>query len=159
MNMKNIGLKIFVAVVVAAVAIVAGIGFYVSGTPRHARAEKSDRMRENNLSQISNAVNVYWSSNNKRMPTTLEELQNQKNGQVGYAYVESLKDPVTHQDYEYLPTSTSTYKLCAAFETKATSHFSPSSIFTDHEAGRQCFEMNVQGWPVKPDGSPIPREM
>ncbi len=143
---KSIGLKIFVALVVAVVVIVAGIGFYLSGTPSHTRAEKLDQQRVNDLMQIANAVETYYMTKDV-LPTTLHDLKNQK-----YAYIESLADPVTHEPYEYRETLTGSYELCATFQTDNTKdnviQARPAypvgfGNTWQHPVGKKCFELKV----------------
>lgn len=155
--MKNpVGLKVFVAVVVLAVAIVAGIGFYVSGTPSQVRKEKLDQQRVNQLMQISNAVQNYYMTKSI-LPTTLDDLKNQQ-----FAYFESLADPLTREPYAYRVASSTAYELCATFQTDdAKTSAGPSrpaypvpvgfglENTWQHPAGNKCFTLNMNALPEK----------
>mgnify|MGYP001582344461 CR=1 FL=1 len=138
------GLKILIAIVVAAVVIVVGIGFYLSGTPSNARAEKLDQQRVNDLTQIQNAVENYYTTRNI-LPKTFDDLKNQ------YGYIE-LVDPLTHEQYEYRETATTAYELCATFQTDTTNEkqtfvrpkypgFEP---LWQHPAEKKCFSHTVR---------------
>ncbi len=153
---QAIGLKVFVAVVVAAVATVVGIGLYLSGTPSQARALRADQQRVNQLQQISGAVENYYVTKSV-LPTTLDDLKNQ------HGYFESLADPVTHEVYAYRVASSTEYELCATFQTDSTKdntmQASPAYPVPvgfgigntwQHAVGKKCFELNVNASLVKP---------
>ena len=149
------GLKILIAIVVAAVVIVVGIGFYLSGTPSNARAEKLDQQRVNDLMEISNAINAYSTPNNK-LPHLLGTLRFMH---PDSPYPQSIHDPLTGQPYEYDPYSPLNYRLCATFQTDTTKdraiqkrpkYPSDNENFWLHPAGKKCFSFNVRAKPGQP---------
>lgn len=144
--MKNIKIRTILAVIASlAVIDVAVIGFVLSGTPQEQRLRRTDEQRISDLQNIANAIDQYWYYN-RQLPTDLQTLTKQRN-----IYITSLNDPTTGADYEYLHASTSTYDLCASFETdseKNSSNLSiprmPAETFWLHPIGRRCLRIDIQ---------------
>lgn len=141
---KNIGLNIFTGVVVAAVVAVAGIGFYLSGTPNAARARKLDEQRVNQLQQISYAVQNYYSAKGA-LPVTLDDVKNQQ-----FAYIESATDPITKGAYAYRVTSSTGYELCATFQTDNAKERASFGNTWRHSIGNTCFSRQANSAPSIP---------
>lgn len=145
--MKIKGITIFSGLVIASVGVAIIAGFIVMGSPSMERARQADQQRINHLQQISYAMDSYWSFN-KNLPTSLEMLRNERN-----VYVESLNDPQTRDLYEYRTTGTSTYDLCATFQTDSGQtekgevrpmYSGPGSpSFWQHTTGKKCFSLKV----------------
>ena len=141
-------LIIFIAIVVAAVVIVVGIGLYLSGTPSRARAEKFDQQRVNDLMQITGTIDSYYNDTHEKLPDSLQELN------ARYPLFTPLADPLTHKSYEYRVVSTTTYELCATFQTdqQTQTAFVPRPIYDKgmpswrHPIGRTCFTRTVTAW-------------
>lgn len=154
--MKITGKNIFLAWVIAVVAVVVIGGLFLSGTPSRQRARRFDEQRVNDLQSISSAIDQVYNSQTDggKIPDTLESLRNRRD-----IYVNSLVDPETNQVYEYRPTGLDAYSLCANFATDGSelrNDRNPSAIypkglgvgtdFWDHPAGKKCFEITVQKW-------------
>lgn len=91
------------------VAIVASIiGGYLSvGSPSQARSQQFDQRRVENLSSIQYEIINYW-SRTRKLPATIDEMANIN--QTAYP-----TDPESGMPYEYIPTSSLTFELCATF--------------------------------------------
>ena len=72
-------------------------------------------------------------------------------------YVRSLKDTRTQEPYEFRATATSTYELCASFETDSDAELARSvsrppdvqgQDFWKHPIGRKCYTLPVR---INPD--------
>ena len=149
---KDMGPKIFVGAVILVVAAAAIGGLFVAGAPSQERARQFDNRRINDLQQLSQAVDQYW-TRNARLPEALTDLQNRRE-----YYVPSLLDPRTKDAYEYRVTAGKTYELCASFETDASTdalrdkyaqpYYSPEGTdFWGHGLGRVCFTIEAQNVP------------
>jgi hypothetical protein len=111
-------------------------GIFVLGSPAEERRRRLDERRIENLSEIAQAVDLYWTRHG-RLPSSLEELRREPGATIADT------DPVTHRAYEYRP-ATDRYELCAAFD-RASDRSSPyRGAFWSHGAGRQCFQREVQ---------------
>ena len=115
-------------------ALVVGIGLYVSGSPAAAREEAIDGRRIRNLRDTKAEVYSYWRWYHA-LPATIDSASPVP------ADSASHRDPVTGTPYEYRVTSDSTYELCAVFAL-------PSRGETDvdwrHPAGRHCFPVSMR---------------
>ncbi|TAK05654.1 hypothetical protein EPO33_00710 [Patescibacteria group bacterium] len=149
---KDMGKKIFVGAVILAVAAAAIGGLFVAGSPSQERARQFDARRINDLQQLSQAVDQYW-TRNARLPEALTDLQNRRE-----YYVPSLLDPRTQEAYEYRVTAGKTYEMCATFETDATAeaaqdkyarpyYVGQGADFWKHGQGRTCFTIEAQNVP------------
>lgn len=144
-------IRIFTITITVIVTAVALTGLFLSGSPVVERMRRLDTQRVNDLQQISYALDSYWGTQQK-LPTTLDQLQTSRD-----VFVQNIRDPQTALAYEYRITSTSTYELCAGFETSSdvsgkTSDYSVASPvpiesmprFWTHGAGRTCFAINIR---------------
>ena len=124
-----------VVVVVAALAVLGALGggFYLIGPPADERARRLDARRQNDLQQLSRAVNVYW-TRNSRLPTSLDEISREAGADV-YS-----RDPERGEAYEYTQKSSDSYEICATF----TGDSDTRADFWSHGAGRQCFRINAR---------------
>lgn len=149
---KDLGQKIFVGAVILAVAAAAVGGLFVAGAPSQERARQFDNRRINDLQQLTQAVDQYW-TRNARLPEALADLQNRRE-----YYIPSLLDPRTKESYEYIVTAGKNYELCAVFETDASTEAAkakysqpypmPGGVdFWAHGLGRVCFTIEAQNVP------------
>ncbi len=132
-----------IAVLVVFIATVSG-GFVLSGTPQFRQRLLRDQQRIMELQNIQWQIQSYYERIG-RLPVSLEEIST--------GYVPKMpQDPLTGQLYEYIPSDSLEYKLCAVFETddKQTSettkptYYEPFSEFNwSHPAGPYCFELKV----------------
>lgn len=142
-------MKIFIGIVIAAVSAVVITGFILSGTPTNERLRRFDGQRVSDLQQIANTVDVYW-NNTHALPESLDVMENNRN-----YYLPILTDPTTNERYVYRVMATTTYELCATFETDATTEdakarrpeYEAPGGFWKHPAGPKCFSLEVQKWP------------
>lgn len=130
--------------VVASVAILGSIvwGFSVLGSPQTQRLIKSDDAKVNDLMNISNAVQNYYSIN-KVLPKNTSEL-------ATLNYGLNLVDSQTKKPYEYIVKSKTNFEVCAEFN-KATSDATVPNIYARpvgytswaHDKGRYCFPQTI----------------
>jgi type II secretory pathway pseudopilin PulG len=148
-------LKVGVIVVIL-VAVVYGL--FLSGIPTSERQRRLDERRVVDLQSISNAIDQYYSVSGKRLPVTLEDMQAYPS-----IYIPSLVDPVTGAPYEYSSVTTSTYELCAMFDTEAVgtdtaakyAQMGLSTVWV-HPTGRTCFSLKAHVIPAKSTFIPMP---
>jgi hypothetical protein len=137
-------LRWFAVAVSAAVAVAIVVALVLAGSPGRARAVQLDDRRETDLAAIASAVDLYWEWH-ERLPTSLEELAGERR-----VSVPSLEDPARGEPYEYRIMGERSYELCATFEepdreAESTPYgAAPGARFWLHEAGRQCFDVEVR---------------
>ena len=125
------GTLVTVAVTAAVVA-----GIYVLGSPLEERARRLDERRVQDLSGISQAIDVYWTRQSS-LPSSLNQLREETGATV------TMNDPVTSAPYEFRTLDEQKYELCASFEGESRdSERLLGAGFWTHRAGRQCFERN-----------------
>ncbi|NEO97371.1 MAG: hypothetical protein F6K58_01380 [Symploca sp. SIO2E9] len=133
---------------VATVAVVIGIvaGFWVVGTPNRQRLIAADRERIQDLERIARSLYQQAEQTQNRgkvfeLPELLEER-------------DSNTDLITNTPYEYRRQSSTTYELCANFDTDSATYRlqqAPSGSSREnwqHPQGRHCFEFNVLEEPL-----------
>ncbi len=130
--------------VVSTVALV--VGFLLVGNPRNQQMVVRDNNRVQTLQQLSYMINSDYQGVVKDAPTTRQlpsNLNEIGQGGIGLTY----KDPLTGTPYEYVPSSGSSYKLCATFETNSSSDnrglINPTTLNWSHTAGRYCFTIDA----------------
>jgi hypothetical protein len=140
--------KIFVwgTVVIVLAAVVAG--FFVIGSPKTERARRFDYERVAHLQETQSQIIFYWQSK-ERLPVTLGNLSDSISGYV------APTDPETGASYEYVITGTTTFKLCATFnsasetdpnmEAQTKYAMYPGGVMENwsHGAGQACFERTI----------------
>jgi len=116
------------------VALVVGIGLYVSGSPATARQEMLDGRRVRDLRDAKTEIYSYWHRYHA-LPAAIDSISPVPADSAGH------RDPVTGTPYEYRVTSDSTYELCAVFALP-----SPAEADVDwrHPAGRHCFPVTLK---------------
>lgn len=134
----------------AAVVLIAIIsGFFIVGTPAHARLMRLDNQRVSDLQSIQWQLVNYWQAKQK-LPATLEGLSDPL---AGYPIP---TDPETNEPYEYAAKGNASFELCATF---ALENENPStgiaydvarpakgSLTADswaHANGRVCFDRTI----------------
>ena len=148
--MKITGFHVFIGTVTLAVAAAVITGFVIIGSPSAERTRRFDQQRVNDIQQISYAVDAYWTQV-KALPPSLGSLMSNN-----FYYVSNINDPLSKQPYEYRIVSTSTYELCATFESDSTKasgaqkdmamyapYPSNMEIFLKHGTGRVCAVFHV----------------
>ena len=130
--------------IIAGVIILGSIvwGFAVLGSPATQRLYKYDEQKINDLMNINNQVNSFYSVKGN-LPLTLEEMAN------GNYYV-PVVDSQTGKSYEYGKIGDTTYTLCAEFNKDSRDNNNlarPVGPFGDqswtHPAGRYCFKETI----------------
>jgi hypothetical protein len=122
--------------VAVAAAVIAGI--YVLGSPLEERARRLDDRRVEDLSGISQALDVYWTRQSS-LPASLDRLRPETGANV------TTVDPATGAPYEYRALEGGKYELCASFEGESRETARRvNAVFWTHRAGRQCFEREAQ---------------
>lgn len=137
--------------VVASVVVIGSIvwGFAVLGSPQTQRLFKYDDQKINDLININNAVDNYYSMR-QVLPKDFAEL-------ATINYYMSVVDAETQKPYEYIVTGNNSYQLCAEFnkasnEDTVSSQAYPMGGFSwTHGAGRHCFtrSVNLDNFPVE----------
>ena len=145
-------LKISGGIITMIVLSVVVYGIILIGTPAMQKAKTLDNQRISDLMGIQNQI-VYSQWETKGMvPTSLSTLNDPISG-----YVVPV-DPKTNQSYEYTKISTSSFELCATFETLNTATTSNTIMAApvsypningttnenwQHKIGRTCFTRTI----------------
>ena len=125
-----------VVTVAVTAAVVAGI--YLLGAPSEERARRLDERRVQDLSGVSQAIDLYWTRQSS-LPATLEQLRSETGANV------TVTDPVTNAPYEFRFLEEGKYELCASFEGESReSEGRLDAGFWTHRAGRQCFQRDAR---------------
>ncbi len=146
----------------AALVAVVAAEFFIVGTPAEQRRERLDQQRISDLQTLQNQVLNYWIRKEK-IPQKAEELEDDISG------FRVPRDPDTGEPYEYRPTGTLSFELCATFATNTVSGAAivpsvprPTILFErkpypngeenwDHGAGRTCFTRTIDPELYKPE--------
>ncbi len=127
---------------VIVLAIIIG-AFIVVGSPQKQRAIRFDNQRVSELQQVQWQIINYWQTRGE-LPLALEVLNSDLSG------FRVPNDPETKQPYEYAVLGKKKFELCATFS-YGTDTSSGSAVYPyydgtqsfDHEAGRDCFEREI----------------
>ena len=131
------------AVTVLVIAAIVG-GMVVIGSPWEARRLRLDEQRVHHLQVISSAAEQHAAAYGE-LPATLDELQ-----RPPQRFPIPTGDPVSGEPYEYQVTGTSTYELCAHFDSASEAGARMRGLW-EHPAGRHCFALEV---PPEPRHNP-----
>ncbi len=143
--------RLFVGAIVLVVVGSIALGLYMAGSPAKERLRRLDEQRIQDLSQISSAVQQFYGLH-EHLPDQLAELKTMPNAFLSEA---QLLDPNTHEAYDYRSLTTSTYELCARFDTDSKTEVSPPMapiypmrvgvMMTDwnHGIGQGCFPFSI----------------
>jgi len=146
-------IKIFTRLVIAIVAVIVIVGFFIAGSPFKQRLVRFDRERVNDLQMIQGQIVNFW-INKEKLPASLNDLKDNISGFVAPV------DPETGNPYEYRVKGNLTFELCANFN--FTSKEGAVNISApayprygieenwNHSAGRVCFERNIDPDIYKP---------
>ena len=144
--------KQLISAIIASTAVALAVitGLFIAGSPAEERTRRMDDQRVEDLRYISYAVESYY-QNEGVLPASLEEAARQPN-----AFVHRIADPVTGMPYEYLPSASAAYQLCATFDAPTNpenaQNTPPELSFWNHDAGRICYALEARTLPtsVKP---------
>lgn len=130
MSIQRIAAIASVVVVLAAVAA----GLMWIGSPAEQRLLRLDERRVQHLRQLALGVNGSW-DRQKVLPATLADI-------VDGRWLSRVPvDPSSDAAYEYRVTGPLGFELCAVFE--RASRPRETGDFWYHDAGRRCFEFDV----------------
>ena len=132
--------KVFVSVIGTAVLASLAAGLAVIESPAQIRGIRLDHVKISDFRQINTAVDRYLNQTGS-LP---EELKTVTADQI--QSVLRVKDPETHQPYEYAQTGPRNYRLCAIFHQPSPRDddgYNGLPDFWKHDVGRQCFDIKV----------------
>lgn len=140
------------AIILATVMLISVVaGFFIIGTPATQRKRRFDEQRVQNLQMMQNQVINYWTQKG-----TLPEQSSLLNDSIsGFT---APTDPTTNQAYGYRAIDTSTFELCASFETINDSsqplsqgqYYDSFNQNWNHKAGYTCFNRKIDPELYKP---------
>lgn len=114
------------------IVIAVVLGFLSLGGPSNQRLVQADKKRVQNLVMLAYQVNNKWSSSNHILPSSMEWPQ-----------AKSLRDPLTHELYEYHAKSGNEYELCATFDRdNRNDTTADQNTFWNHPQGHSCFALD-----------------
>jgi amino acid transporter len=121
-------------------------GFFIVGTPASQRDRRFDERRINDLQILQDQIISYWSKK-EILP---ENLQSLEDSIIGFNLP---TDPKTGQSYEYRASGPLVFELCAVFSLTSeqagladkgmATPYNPYQQNWEHQAGRQCWERNI----------------
>lgn len=143
------------------VLVIASIvaGFFIVGTPQEARMHRIDQEKIYHLQSIQSQIVSYWQQK-QRLPIQLAELND------SLSSFSVPVNPETRLPYDYEVIGTTSFKLCAEFNTASSDGFTrdsdvsvPITIDTydnwQHGLGRHCFERTIDPERYPPFTKPI----
>jgi competence protein ComGC len=146
-------IKIFTRLVIAIVAVIVIVGFFIAGSPFKQRLVRFDRERINDLQMIQGQIVNFW-INKEKLPASLNDLKDNISGFVAPV------DPETGNPYEYRVKGNLTFELCANFNFTSKEGAVNISAPTyprygieenwNYSAGRVCFERTIDPDIYKP---------
>jgi len=158
---KDIILQAYFYGALALVIVSLVASFFFIESPAKVRARNHDRQILANLSQIDDAVNVYYNKE-KAVPEKLEDLFKDQSRQI-FITEDALKDPANGKFFDYKKLAANSYEICATFNLSNKESEKDDSEIIDpfleerwaHESGFQCFTkkaelLDSQGSPIKP---------
>jgi hypothetical protein len=149
---RSLGFQIFLGIVCAAVIAIVGLGLYYSGSPVTERIRNLDQQRTQRLDSLSYTIDQYYQQE-RQLPNSLKDLSSAP------IYIDNTNtiDPETGASFDYLPTATSTYQLCANFGQDSSidndnqpQPYGPNPNFWIHGVGHTCFTVKVRGADLVP---------
>ena len=129
---------------IAAVVLTVAAALYLLGSPQEERVRRLDDRRVQDLRQIAETTNLYWTRHG-RVPASIAELSEES------GVIVSARDPSTGEPYGYRTVSDKSFELCAVFERDSADARStgPASSFWSHGPGRRCFNLTVREVPTR----------
>lgn len=141
--------KIFICSASAVALITVIYGIILIGSPAMQRARNMDEQRVNDLMDIQSQVIRVWQAKGV-LPKTLSDVNDPLSNYT------VPKDPKTNQDFEYNVLSSTSFELCATFETKSDQQMTTMAVTANisypmqtvnetwqHDAGRTCFDRTI----------------
>ncbi len=133
---KDLFMRLFTYISAALVLAAFVAAWFFVESPQVARAKRLDLIVINNIYQLENAVNSYYSQYD-RLPATLDEI---KNSDI-YLDPKSAVDPETKQGIEYKVSGDNKFSFCATFRAasdNADQSFAYGPGNKEHAAGYAC---------------------
>jgi hypothetical protein len=133
---------LFRTVAIVSTLVVFLLGAWIVGSPQTERSHRLDEQRVTDLRTIEQEVRSITLDMTSPIPRMKQELPTTLREVVSSAvYTQpDITDPVTEERYEYTVKNASTFELCAVFDTTRAQTY---DIFWNHDAGRQCFSIDV----------------
>lgn len=144
--------KLAKVTLIAAVLIIIGSGFWVTGSPMKARLYAQDDQRVNDISQISRKVQLYY-KNRGELPDSLSACDVSPE-----TYIGQKTDRVTGAPFRYRVINTTHFELGATFAMPSRTDVNypkagafsggygfPNPGFWQHDAGQVTFTIDVSG--------------
>jgi hypothetical protein len=116
----------------AAAVLAVVLGFSGIGSPAHQRLVAFDSQRVNDLQSIAASIQRSYAKTHA-LPRDLAAVS-------AFDSDAHIRDPQTHDPYAYVPAKGSQYRLCADFETEATT---APPAFWNHPPERTCYSLNA----------------
>lgn len=142
-------MKLFQYIVIAVVTVAVIAGFFIAGSPQEERLRKFDQQRVWDLQMIQSQIINYW-QNKGELPDNLSLLNNDL---LGFRVP---VDPDTGAAYEYAPTGTLSFELCAVFARGSIGNDAAKGKYStpqsqalgvadswDYTEGRFCFQRTI----------------
>jgi len=139
----------YTTLVLTVLIFISGLLFVES--PKEARLKRLDGEVINNLSNIENAIQIYY-ANEDALPEDLSALVDG----VDYIQAEDIKNAVTRKEFEYKITGKQDYEICTDFmrsnkEDKNTDYtYGYLNDSWRHGAGYDCVKKKINSELVKP---------
>jgi Domain of unknown function (DUF5671) len=129
----------YAAALLAVLTIIAG--FFIIGTPQHARLVNLDNQKVSDLQEIQSDIVSYYQEK-QMLPATLSDV----NDPLSYTNIPN--DPQSNEPYQYQATGTYSFNLCADFNATGNtpSYNAPIGTTVDnwaHGAGQVCFSRTI----------------
>jgi type II secretory pathway pseudopilin PulG len=133
---RAVGTRVVIGLGIAVVGAAIVGGLTMIGSPGAARQRRMDERRVADLAAIGRATDLYRSRRGT-LPKGLDALAAEAGAGI------STLDPDTREPYEYRAIDSDSYELCARFQ-QPSGRPGMALDFWDHQAGRQCFVLDVQ---------------
>jgi hypothetical protein len=144
---------IFPGTITAIVAVSVIAGLMTAGSPTEERLRRFDDQRISQLAEIRfGAIDSFYTDRGA-LPQTLEEAQKHWAGD-GSIFV----DPATQTPFEYRPTGTNIYELCAVFDRPMDADQARIQPLWVHDTGLTCFTLTARSNAIN-SGKAVPAEM
>jgi len=141
---RHIVVGVAVLVVIAAL----GGGLMLLGPPSEERVRRLDERRVQDLREIAQATDLYW-TRQRRLPVSLVELSSDTGGYLASHDTRAhivTRDPSTNEPYDYRTLDAEMYEVCGLFQrvSSAGRYGAGAGDFWSHGAGKQCFQLKVR---------------
>jgi hypothetical protein len=140
---RHIVVGVAILVVIAAL----GGGLVLLGPPSEERVRRLDERRVQDLREIAQATDLYW-TRHRRLPVSLVELSSDSGGYLVShdSRANNSHDPSTNELYDYRTLDAEMYEVCGLFQgvSSAGRYGAGAGDFWSHGAGKQCFRLKVR---------------